>query len=428
VKGRAQAIGKIRASRWHWLLAVAWTLIAAGALIWNLSEHEKHAVSEIKSQARTLFNQDLIYRRWNAGHGGVYVPVTKQTPPNPYLAHIPERDIATPSGKKLTLMNPAYMTRQVHELMQQEKDGVRGHITSLKPIRPENAADPWETAALRRFEKGASEYSSLERMPDGKEYLRFMRPMRVEKACLKCHAAQGYKIGDIRGGISVSIPVSGEMVATREEAQSLYVGHGILWFLGLGAILLVASKQASAEEALIRSESRTRLLLDSTAEAIYGIDLDGNCTFANPACLKLLGYDDMNEVVGRNTHKLFYHTRPDGTAFPAEECSIFGVVSKGEGIHMDGEVMWRKDGSSFPVEYWSHPVREENRVSGAVVTFMDISERKSSQEALGKRLNELERFQQATIEREFRIKELRDELARLKGASGGDREGKHEAD
>jgi hypothetical protein len=90
--------------------------------------------------------KDVVYRRWNAGHGGIYVPVTDETPPNPYL-EVPERDITTQSGVVLTLMNPAYMTRQVHELGA-KAFGIQGHITSLNPIRPANAPDSWEARAL----------------------------------------------------------------------------------------------------------------------------------------------------------------------------------------------------------------------------------------------------------------------------------------
>jgi hypothetical protein len=101
-------------------------------------------------------------------HGGVYVPVTEETQPNPYLSDVPERDLITPSGRHLTLINPAYMTRQVYELMK-ESYGVRGHITSLNPIRPENKPDTWETQALRAFESGKTEVSSIEKI-EGKEF------------------------------------------------------------------------------------------------------------------------------------------------------------------------------------------------------------------------------------------------------------------
>lgn len=131
-------------------------------------------------------------------HGGVYVPVTEKTQPNPLLADIPERDIRTSSGKILTLMNPAYMTRQAYELGFKEY-GVRAHITSLKPIRPENAPDSWETKALQAFERGGKEIYSVETIED-KEYFRLMNPLITEKGCLLCHARHGYKENDIRAG------------------------------------------------------------------------------------------------------------------------------------------------------------------------------------------------------------------------------------
>ena len=125
-----------------------------------------------------------------------------------------------------------------------------------------------------------------------------------------------------------------------------------------------------------------RLLLNSTGEAIYGIDMLGNCTFCNAACLRLLGYSDPVEVIGKNTHNLMHHTRPDGTPYPSDECRIYLAFRGGEGTHVDDEVVWRADGTSFPVEYWSYPIRDNNVLIGAAVTFVDITERKRAEHAL----------------------------------------------
>lgn len=167
-------------------------------------------------------------------HGGVYVPVTAETPPNPYLKHVPERDIATPSGRELTLVNPAYMTRQVHELGK-ETEGVRAHITSLDPIRPQNAADPWETEALQAFEVGAQEIHSVETL-DGHAHLRLMRPLITEQGCMKCHAAQGYEVGNVRGGISISVPMAPYNEIAYANMGNLGLAHAGLWLLGLAGI------------------------------------------------------------------------------------------------------------------------------------------------------------------------------------------------
>jgi hypothetical protein len=125
------------------LVIVSWTLLIVGFAGWNFFQSYQAEYANAVAVARDNYNKDVLYRRWAANHGGVYVPATAETPPNPYLAHLPQRDITLPSGKVLTLVNPAYMTRQVHELGATQYD-VRGHITSLNPLRPQNSPDSWE--------------------------------------------------------------------------------------------------------------------------------------------------------------------------------------------------------------------------------------------------------------------------------------------
>jgi two-component system sensor histidine kinase/response regulator len=125
-----------------------------------------------------------------------------------------------------------------------------------------------------------------------------------------------------------------------------------------------------------------RILLDSTGEGIYALDLLGNCTFCNSACLQLLGYRDADELIGKNMHNIMHHTRRDGTPYPSDDCRIYSALLRGEGSHVDDEVVWRADGTSFPVEYRSFPVRENNCLIGAMVTFVDITERRRAQHAL----------------------------------------------
>jgi len=136
------------------------------------------------------------------------------------------------------------------------------------------------------------------------------------------------------------------------------------------------------EAELHDSEERVRLLLDSTAESIYGIDLDGNCTFANRACLRMLGNKDATELLSKNMHDVMHHTRADGSPYPVTECRIFQAFRRGEEAHVDDEVLWRRDGTSFPVEYWSYPVRKGGELVGAVVTCLDITDRKRAEDQL----------------------------------------------
>jgi len=134
--------------------------------------------------------------------------------------------------------------------------------------------------------------------------------------------------------------------------------------------------------ALETKEHQLRLLLESTAEAIYGIDMAGRCTFCNPACLRLLGYERAEDLLGKNMHVQIHHSRPDSSVYPMSECRIYRAFRRGVGTHVTDEVLWRADGTSFPVEYWSHPQRRGGEVLGAVVTFVDITESKRVEEKL----------------------------------------------
>jgi two-component system, cell cycle sensor histidine kinase and response regulator CckA len=146
-----------------------------------------------------------------------------------------------------------------------------------------------------------------------------------------------------------------------------------------------------AIRSLRQSEERVRLLLDSTAEAIYGIDVEGNCTFCNAASVRLLGYENPGDLLGKQMHWLMHHTRADGTRYPIEDCQIYMGFREGKGSHSDNEVLWRKDGSSFPVEYWSYPVLTDGKPIGSVVTFIDITDRKQANATI---LKERDRAQQ----------------------------------
>ncbi len=249
-----------------WVLAGFWTALVIASLLWNIFQVKKETVEAAHIQAWSAFRKDVLYRRWNSMLGGVYVPVTGKTPPNPYLTNVPERDIQTPSGKRLTLMNPAYMTRLVFELGQKEHD-VRSHITSLKPVRPENAPDSWEKKALQAFDLGEKEIYSVETL-NGQNYLRLMRPLITERSCLLCHAQQGYKENDIRGGISVTIPMQPLLSIQHGTIIRLASINALFWLLGIGGITFGTVRQIRNDLKRRQDEEALRQARDSLEQQV----------------------------------------------------------------------------------------------------------------------------------------------------------------
>lgn len=387
------------------------------ALEWRLIDRTVAAIARERGAA--LFSLIETTREWNAMHGGVYVVVDGATQPNPWLEH-PARDLQTSDGVRLTMVNPAYMTRQIADLAL-HADGARLHITSLKPIRPENLADDWETDALARFEAGEREVLALvEGAEEGRGPVhRYMAPLVVREPCLQCHAEQGYVLGDIRGGISVTMP-AGVLIARRDQLRTravfIYVLAGLL-AAGLVHGLLRANRRHVAqvrfinaeqerlierrtgelaeanrrlagevelhrrsEQRLAASESRYRAIFDSAAEGIMLTDAALRIVQVNPAFSEITGYA-AEEVLGR-TPSMLGSGRHDEDFF---RDLLATLVATGR---WQGEV-WnrRKDGDLYV--QWMSAVRigEADAPEGFVATMTDITSRKQSEERLRFRAN-----------------------------------------
>ncbi|MDD5286301.1 MAG: DUF3365 domain-containing protein [Desulfuromonadaceae bacterium] len=316
-------------------LAIFWTLFIGASCYWNVKAEQKVLLKIARAEARTAIERDLIFRRWGSSHGGLYVPTTAKTSPNPYLSHLPERDISTYSGRQLTLLNPAYMLRQVYEITETNEPSVgRGHLTSLNPLRPENKPDLWEAKALRAFETGAKEFSEVT-MLDGHPFMRLMKPFVTEKSCLKCHAIQGYKEGEIRGGLSVSTPVQPLIDATHTQILGILTFNGVIWLLGLGVTGVggrelfrnaqaqkrsenelhqqtlqleaeIAERQI-AQESLQESETHLRIVADYSSNWEYWRLEDGTFMYMSPSVSTITGYSleefmNDNELIDRVIH------------------------------------------------------------------------------------------------------------------------------
>lgn len=371
--------------KYAWIAIGGWSVIVAGLLAVNISFIIQTTRDIAIREAQSYFRMNEAIRIWATTHGGVYVPVDDRTPPNPRLEHVPERDIATPSGKKLTLMNPAYMLRQMNEDFR-GLFGIEGHITSLKLFRKENAPDEWEKNILEAFDKRtlseAIEFTEKNREP----YLRLMMPMLTKDGCLKCHGIQGYKVGDIRGGISVAVPMEPFLAKQKIEIINSGVSHGVIWLLGILGISVgyrIIRREITirdeAREALRDSEARTRAIVMSVGEGIVTIDKNSAIQFVNQELLKIFGYDE-GELVGKSVTILMPEKYRERHLAAMKKYVVEGGGSViGKRVELEGR---RADGSIFPLEIKIQETMFRDGEWLFSAAIRDITERKEAVEAI----------------------------------------------
>ncbi len=360
-----------RIDRLFILIAVFWTVVIVGASFLQYRETYSSALEIARAGLFHSYHKELVFRNWASMHGGIYVPISSETPPNQYLAKVPERDVTTPSGKELTLMNGAYMARQVQELGD-KKYGQKGHTTSLKPIRPENLPDEWERQALKQFESGKKEAFDI--APIGNEpFLRLMMPHIVEQGCLKCHVEQSYKVGDIIGGISVSTP----WTPIRETLSgNLFYGvltHSGIWILGI--LGLVWSRQSVrkqlgvrelAEEKLVNAFKLQRQFLDTAATGIFTVDTNRIVTSVNDEFVRLTGFEK-NEVLGKRCDYMM--TDPCG-----ETCRLFDSGCDGVVFRQQCAIKTQTGDKRIVLKNASLTSNMNKGVVGGVESFVDITD------------------------------------------------------
>ncbi|VAV84256.1 diguanylate cyclase/phosphodiesterase (GGDEF & EAL domains) with PAS/PAC sensor(s) [hydrothermal vent metagenome] len=283
--------------KWRYFLAVIilWTVILGVSLTWNIYNARQNTLKAARNEASTVFERNIIFRRWSAMHGGVYVVVGTGVTPNPYLAGIPERDVLTPSGRTLTLLNPASIMRQTYELAEKES-GVRQRLVSLNPMNPDNLPNLWERSALMAFNKGELEINVIDRMKDA-EYMRLMRPVKAELSCLSCHTSWKAQGKSIQAGLSVSVPMAPFRASYSNHVFKLYLVHIALWLVGFLGVLVAAKvlhqsekKRKVIEGALRESEEHFSTVFKESPVGMFIVDMDYKLVDVNEVLCTTLGY------------------------------------------------------------------------------------------------------------------------------------------
>ncbi len=286
--------------------------------------------------------------------------------------------MTTTGGLKLTLINPAYMTRQVHEVGEKIY-GIKGHITSLNLLNPGNAPDKWERKALKTFEKGSDEIYELT-YESGKPVLKYMKALKTDKVCLKCHAAQGYHVGDLRGGISVHVRLDEAARDAYRAIAYLCLTHGLFLFTGIGGILIARKaikkhldSRVQAEKNLQSEKEKLTTTLQCIGDGVIVTDKYGLIIIFNEAAEKILGWSQ-EEAIGGHLYRVFRVTGKDGRI---EENFLGKVLEGGFEIKTGSEAtVVSRNGENRTIRYISSAiVSDDIEVVGSVTVFSDILER-----------------------------------------------------
>ncbi len=224
-------------------------LIVASLITWERRDIDENQITDLRDVARAFFEQIMVTRIWNSQHGGVYVQATKETPPNPFLDD-PHREIVTVDGKRFTKINPATMCREMSEIANKQH-GYKFRVVSLRPINPVNVPDEWERKALADLESGrAKEAMTVFKGYHGARLFKYIAPIQIDDPCFKCHAAEGYGPGKIRGAINITIPMENSDALQAMKIRRSIISMAIIGFISsilVSAIIYYLARRLSAE-------------------------------------------------------------------------------------------------------------------------------------------------------------------------------------
>jgi len=296
------------------LLTCAWTVAVGISLAWSLAQIQREIRSLTALAARALLERDLLYRQWSILHGGVYVPKSglMESSVSTADAADEERELRTSSGRVLTLLNPALVSRQIFQ-SQEDNMGIRGRLTSLRPLRPANLPDAWERQALERFAQSGkgvltNEISSTE-IRQGERYFRMMRPLVTNRSCLQCHEEKGRKEGELRGGISVTVPMS--RFATPGESRNVALAHLGLWLIGLTGLHLGARDVQRHALARQRAEAGREAVIRDLEQALAEVKTLRGLIPICASCKKIRddrgSWTQIETYVQQHSHATFSH-------------------------------------------------------------------------------------------------------------------------
>lgn len=366
---------KLWAKNYLVVFLLLWTLLVAVSAAWNFYRNHEETVERARIEARTIFQHNLAYRRWNTALGGVYAEVTSENQPNPFLLST-RRDVVTKEGLRLTLINPFRMTKKAYELLSKQSPLASINRTiSLKPLDPLNTPDNWEANALKAFEEGKTEVSEITEI-HGLPYMRVLRPYMTEEGCLKCHGYQGYKAGDIRGAMSIAVPLQPYYDVAADSARIIVMSHLLLWLMGSGTIVLFSQGLRRYQRKIEESERKFRIVSEFAYDFEFWIKENGEFVFMSPSCERITGYSqsefmekpDLLDTIVHPEDRDACHGHIADFRTSSHEEMEFRIIAK------DGQVKW--------LSHYCGPIYVDGKFLGRRSSNRDLTERKKLEDTL----------------------------------------------
>ena len=379
-----------------------WTCILGFSLWFNINDQQNKTVDVVKKIARSNFNKDQAYRVWASSHGGVYVTPSKKTPPSPWMSHIKDRDLITTTGKKLTLMNPAYMLR---EMMNDYSDlyGIKGRIAGIKYLNINNKATKNEAKIIRRFDKGEKEVSEIQGFGDEESFF-LARPMIMQQACQKCHGHLGFKNGSVRGSVSISVPMLPYRDIEFKLVESITITHILVWLIGFISLVFISKKARKILEEKEKHLDEIKIssfVFEDTIDAILITNNQGKIIRINDAFTKLTGYS-FDEVQGKDPNIL----KSELHDIKFYEKLWASILTDGS---WKGEIQNKKKNNEVFISYQSISTVKDDHGNIKYMTSIlhDITERKGYEKQIEDFNKDL---QEKVKERTSELEESNDEL------------------
>ncbi len=364
-------------------IASIWTIGLAASVIWNNHLQTREVKMIVKEAAKSLLLTDISYLNWNASHGGVYVEVIDSSNTKSNRKDEIEEEIVTPSGRKLILVSPPEMSKQIR-IPRQKNGFCEFRIAGIDPFEAENKADSLERIAIDLFLKGEKEFEFIQNK-GGESYYRLIEPLFINDDCLKCHSNEGYKVGDIKGSVSITIPMSRYANISSEYFSDVIARHLIIWIGGL-LLLFISSRTLNkyvkerelVQVNLLETEERYRDLIEKAGIAVAISDKNGNYVYFNEKFSQLFGYTF--EEIKEKPIDLLIHP------LDIERIKSYQLAWR-QNEYAPSRYEFRgikKDGSIFYLETDVTLQKNDGEFVGTLEYIWDITERKEMEKALQK--------------------------------------------